>query len=201
MYYIVLMYETNITRLTDGQRLLFAAICGFSKRDNKRMVVLPEEKVREAAEGRDVIQLFLSLRYKKNISILNTSDINIFEEITTIFETSEISFKLTDSFYEVLRITPYDELEEYMSLTGKYAHNLYKLLTRMRKAGYKSYTIEEFRVLMNVPKEYNVSEMTRVVVRPAVRKLRRISGFENLDYNYLSKRKKAEKIIFEWGTE
>ena len=195
------MYETNITKLSNGQRLLFAGICSFAKRDHTRTVTLPEEKVKEVAEGRDVIQLLLSLRYKKNVSILNTSDINIFEEITTIFETSEISFKLTDSFYEVLKTMPYDELEEYMSLTGKYAHNLYKLLSRMKKAGYKSYTVEEFRVLMNVPKEYNVSEMTRVVVRPAVRKLRRISGFEDLDYNYLSKRKKAEKIIFEWNSE
>ena len=75
------MYEINITKLKDEQRILFAGICAFAKRDNIKVVIFKKEKVIEIAQGREVIQLFLSLRYKKTINVNETSDINIFEEI------------------------------------------------------------------------------------------------------------------------
>lgn len=192
------MYETNITKLTNGQRMLFAGICAISKRDHSRVIIIEEEKVKEVAGKRDVIQTFLSLRYKKNISLTDTADINVFAEVRSYYDTGEVAFVFTDGFYSILSTTPYDELEEYMSLTGKYAHNLYKLLTRMKNSGYKIYDLKDFRVLMGIPESYDVSELTRTVVRPAVRNLRRIKDFEDLDFSYVTKKKKAEKIIFEW---
>lgn len=193
------MYETNITKLTDGQRMLFAGICAISKANKSIIVILPLEKLKEVAKKRDVIQLFLSLRYKKSISFVENADINVFSEIRLMDDTKEVAFIFTDSFYKILRETPYDEIEEYMSLTGKYAHYLYKIITRLKYNGYFEISVDDFCVLMNVPKSYNTSELSRVVITPAVNKLSRLKRFEGLKYGYYTGRnKRAQKIIFEW---
>ena len=131
------MYELNITKLSDGERILFAGICALSRKNKTKEIVISSDQLNAATEGhKDVVQRFLCLRYKDTMLFAETSDLNVFSEIQNKRDRGEYVFKLTDRFYEILQSTPYDEIEEYMSLTGKYPHKLYKLLTRLKKSGY-----------------------------------------------------------------
>lgn len=194
------MYELNITKLTDGERLLFVAVCALSKKNHQKTVTITSDQLNKATEGhKDVVQRFLTLRYKDALMFTETSDINVFSEIRTNRDRGEYQFSFTDRFYEILLKTPYEQIEEYMSLTGKYPHLLYKLLTRLRYSGYYEIPVEDLYILLSVPKSYNTSELSRVVISPAVRKLARLASFEGLKYGYYTGRnKKAQKVIFEW---
>lgn len=193
------MNERNITVLTDGERMLFAGICGLSKRDSTRTVTITQEQLREATEGhKNAVQRLLSLRYKKIINVLSSTDMNIFSSVENRKDRDDVVFRLTEEFYEELMNTSYADIEAYMSLTGKYPKSLYRILKRYERAGYYSIDLEDFNVLMGVSKGYDTKELTRIVVRPSVNKLKRMMKFTDLKFYYGTERGKATKIIFEW---
>lgn len=85
------------------------------------------------------------------------------------------------------------ELKEFIGLSGKYAKTLYRLLKQFRYTGkltvYSS-KWDEFREIMDIPKSYQISDIDKRILKPALKELsaeRNLFNekrpiFENLTY-------------------
>jgi plasmid replication initiation protein len=70
------------------------------------------------------------------------------------------------------------ELEEFAELTSKYAKALYRQLKQWKYKGEKTFTMEEFRYLLDIPDSYQVTNIDRKVLNPCMKELSKC--FENL---------------------
>lgn len=63
------------------------------------------------------------------------------------------------------------ELEEITSLKSSYSKNLYRLLKQYRGTGYRIFTIEEFRELMDIPDSYKMGNIDQQILTPIKKQL------------------------------
>lgn len=63
------------------------------------------------------------------------------------------------------------KLEEFVSLSGKYTKTLYRLLKQFRKTGKLYMQWEEFARVMDIPEEYNQSNIDTWILKPAIKEL------------------------------
>lgn len=63
------------------------------------------------------------------------------------------------------------ELEEITSLKSSYSKNLYRLLKQYRATGYRLFTIEDFRELMDIPSSYKMGNIDQQVLKPSLQQL------------------------------
>lgn len=63
------------------------------------------------------------------------------------------------------------ELEEITNLKSSYSKSCYRLLKQFRKTGYFKIDIDQFRDLLDVPKSYNMSNLTKRVLDPIQKEL------------------------------
>lgn len=83
------------------------------------------------------------------------------------------------------------ELSAFTSIRSTYAKTLFRLLMQYRSTGYYVVSIETFRELLDIPSGYRMSEIDRVVLKPAMKELH--NYFENLEVTKI-KAKKGNKI-------
>jgi plasmid replication initiation protein len=63
------------------------------------------------------------------------------------------------------------ELEEITTLKSSYSKNLYRLLKQYRSTGYRIFTIEEFRELMDIPDSYKMGNIDQQILTPIKKQL------------------------------
>ena len=63
------------------------------------------------------------------------------------------------------------ELEEFTSIRSTYAKTAYRLLKQWRTIGKKEFSKEEFKMLMDTPTYYQVSDIDRLVIKPILKEL------------------------------
>lgn len=83
------------------------------------------------------------------------------------------------------------ELSVFTSIRSTYAKTLFRLLMQYRSTGYYVVSIEKFRELLDIPFGYRMSEIDRVVLKPAMKELH--NYFEDLEVTKI-KAKKGNKI-------
>lgn len=109
------------------------------------------------------------------------------------------------------------ELEEFISLTGKYTKRLYMLLKQFRNKG-KVLTYQnrwdDFCKLLNIPEKYELRDIDKFILKPAIKELSKERSlfdsvripFENLSYTKIKNKGrgrggKVVGIIFEFKPE
>lgn len=83
------------------------------------------------------------------------------------------------------------ELSAFTSIRSTYAKTLFRLLMQYRSTGYYVVSIENFRELLDIPSGYRMSEIDRIVLKPAIKELN--NYFEDLEITKI-KAKKGNKI-------
>jgi len=83
------------------------------------------------------------------------------------------------------------ELSAFTSIRSTYAKTLFRLLIQYRSTGYYIVSIEKFRILLDIPAGYRMSEIDRIVIKPALRELE--NYFIDLKISKI-KAKKGNKI-------
>jgi len=83
------------------------------------------------------------------------------------------------------------ELSAFTSIRSTYAKTLFRLLIQYRSTGYYIVSIEKFRILLDIPAGYRMSEIDRIVIKPALRELE--NYFNTLKLSKI-KAKKGNKI-------
>lgn len=65
------------------------------------------------------------------------------------------------------------ELAEFVSLSGKYTKTLYRLLKQYRSRGQMDMEWDEFMRVMDIPADYNQSNIDQWILKPAIKELTR----------------------------
>ncbi len=73
-------------------------------------------------------------------------------------------------------------LLEFQRVRGKYAKTLYRLLKQYKSTGILSVEWEQFRELLDIPKDYEMRSVDNFVLKIALKELRKIYPFEHLSY-------------------
>lgn len=92
----------------------------------------------------------------------NADDRTLDVQVAPMFE--YIVNKLTANF------TVY-ELAEFTNLKSTYSKTMYRILKQWKSLGEKEFKIEQFRELLDIPKSYNISAITRRVIKPIEKEL------------------------------
>ncbi|GAA8337458.1 hypothetical protein HpBT203_19310 [Helicobacter pylori] len=74
------------------------------------------------------------------------------------------------------------KLIEFQQVRGKYAKTLYRLLKQYKSTGILSVEWDQFRELLDIPKDYKMENIDQKVLTPSLKELRKIYPFEHLSY-------------------
>jgi plasmid replication initiation protein len=85
------------------------------------------------------------------------------------------------------------ELEEFTELRSSYSKIAYRLLKQFRKTGYYIVKIDEFRRLFDVPKSYQMNNITQRILDPIQDELPEY--FKNLKINKIKGKGKRKRYI------
>ncbi|GAA7167449.1 hypothetical protein ID0405_14820 [Helicobacter pylori] len=73
-------------------------------------------------------------------------------------------------------------LLEFQRVRGKYAKTLYRLLKQYKSTGILSVEWNQFRELLDIPKDYTMPNIDQKILTPSLKELRKIYPFEHLSY-------------------
>ncbi|GAA9504732.1 hypothetical protein HpHA304_14960 [Helicobacter pylori] len=73
-------------------------------------------------------------------------------------------------------------LLEFQRVRGKYAKTLYRLLKQYKSTGILSVKWDQFRELLDIPKDYKMENIDQKVLTPSLKELKKIYPFEHLSY-------------------
>lgn len=68
------------------------------------------------------------------------------------------------------------ELEEFTNIRSTYAKTMYRFLKQWRTLGKKEYKVDELRQMLDVPDSYSSGEVTRRVIEPIKKELKKYFG-------------------------
>lgn len=121
-------------------------------------------------------------------------------------KSGELSIKVNDTFSYIFNELTSNftrfELAEFVSLSGKYAKTLYRLLKQYRSTGFLNMEWDKFAEIMDFPKNYKrLRDIEVNILKPAVKQLskeinlfdQKRTPFKKLGYNKL-KQGKGNKI-------
>lgn len=94
------------------------------------------------------------------------------------------------------------ELQEFTSIRSTYAKTAYRLLKQWRTVGRKEFKIDEFKLLMDTPKYYQISDIDRLVIKPILKQLS--PYFEDLKVKKIKSKKRGNPVLayeFTWKKE
>lgn len=120
----------------------------------------------------------------------NTSDRSFLVQVAPMFE--YVVNKLTANF-------PVYELAEFTNLRSTYSKTMYRILKQWKSLGEKEFKIEQFRELLDIPKSYNTSAITRQIIQPIEKELPQY--FEGLKVKSIKKNTQGTPFIgykFTW---
>lgn len=86
------------------------------------------------------------------------------------------------------------ELQEFVSLSGKYSKNLYRLLKQYRRTGTYRIDAIEFQKRMDIPEELEKKYHMRNCIKPAIEELTRLCYFKDLKVEPIKARKKGAPV-------
>ncbi|GAA9168797.1 hypothetical protein HpHA187_15380 [Helicobacter pylori] len=98
-----------------------------------------------------------------------------------------LEVQLNDSYHYLLnnlgmgQYTSF-KLIEFQQVRGKYAKTLYRLLKQYKSTGILSVEWDQFRELLDIPKDYEMRNIDQKVLTPSLKELRKIYPFEHLSY-------------------
>lgn len=94
------------------------------------------------------------------------------------------------------------ELQEFTSIRSTYAKTAYRLLKQWRTLGRKEFKKDEFKLLMDTPEYYQISDIDRLVIKPIKKQLS--PYFVGLKVKKIKSNKRGNPVLgyeFTWQKE
>ncbi|PUD64729.1 replication initiation protein, partial [Helicobacter pylori] len=83
---------------------------------------------------------------------------------------------------------------EFQRVRGKYAKTLYRLLKQYKSTGILSVEWGQFKELLDIPKDYDMTNIDKFVLKIALKELHKIYPFEHLSYKKERKSHDKRKV-------
>lgn len=104
-----------------------------------------------------------------------TSVMNLFSRIDIDLDSQTMKVKIADDFeYVVNKITKnftVYELKEFTQLKSTYSKTMYRLLKQWRTVGSKEFSVDKFRVLLDIPNSYTANNIQQRAIKPILKEL------------------------------
>lgn len=116
--------------------------------------------------------------------------------------TVQLSERAAQIFNDFSRTTRFNRfsLLQYFQINSKYSKNLFRLLKEKRTLGHRSFSEEELRDKLSIPKSYKQADINRRVIKRAFIDL--MPYFRGLSYEIANSRSSdPTKYIFTWTKE
>ena len=112
----------------------------------------------ESSEDGMIVKLFV---------LFQTFDINGIEETLTVGVHPQFEYVFNKIGMEFTQF----ELDEFIRIQSTYAKSAYRLLKQYRTTGWWKVTIEDFKLLLDIPKSYRPSDIDRQILKPILEQL------------------------------
>lgn len=165
---------------------LFFAICSKMRDEGKNEVEFTFHQIRSLSQfkktANEAFVNKLKSTYQKLLALIfkeekgsRTTYFTLFDEFTIDTDKETISITIKEKYFYILNgltanFTRF-ELAEFVSLKSSYSKGLYRLLKQFRTTGYYEVPIEDFRRLLDIPEGYRMSDINRLVLKPALTEL------------------------------
>ena len=208
---VVYRNEMNLVplrRFTSTEVDLFFTLCNKLKEQDTRKVIIPFEELKYLSnyytrsqerfinDLEHVYDKMLNLTYVERNDrsfekfVLFTSyKVDLDEECLSISVNPDLKHILNSITADFTKF----ELKEMTHLKSTYAKNMFRLLKQYKHTGYVKINITDFKNRLDIPKTYQMNDITKRVLKPIINELSSI--FNNLHINKI-KAKKGRKI--EW---
>lgn len=140
-------------------------------------------------------------------------EINTNEQYVDITVNSKLEYVLNQLENQFTRF----ELEEFVTIRSSYAKTMYRLLKQYKSTGFYKVTLENFRVLLDIPDSYNMSRIDQRVLEPIEKELTQLYQYlhikkiknrgrgrggtvTHLEFNF-SEKKEIIVPMFDWTEE
>ena len=128
-------------------------------------------------------------------------DFVLFRTFITDTNKNMLTVKVNEDFAYILNDLTQNftlfELKEFNLLTSIYAKHLYRLLKQFRYTGYYRVEISEFKRLFDVPSSYQMNDINKRVLNPAIKEARKFFSSLTLTKEKEGKRIKYLKFTFD----
>ena len=201
---------------TSEEMNLFFSIISKSRDEGTKLMKFNADELRDIASKdlhldrwsqtmRSVADKVVDLKYyertKHSYSVMNLfSYFSVDERNRTIEVEVSSKFEYIINKLEV-QFTKY-ELKEFTSIRSTYAKTAYRLLKQWRTVGHKEFSIDEFKLLLDMPASYKSSEIDRAVIKPILKQLS--PYFEGLKVKKIKSNKRGNPVLgyeFTWIPE
>ena len=159
-----------------------------------------EKKLDKRLRVERVEKIFDSL-VTKSFKVNNAEELTVYSFFTKMkFDKKEdtISVKFNPELKpHLLKLKTYamGNLKYILSFRGEYSKRLYMLLSQWRTAGKATYTVEELREMLAVPKSYLYADIKGKIIKKTQTEFRKKSPF-SFEFKEIKKGKRVEKITF-----
>jgi len=210
---IIVKYQNELNLVTlknfnAKEMNLFFALCARMKDKGLVNILVTFEELKDLSDYKmtatkaflkDLDNLYtkmLQLTYRQQIDdlgsyrkfvLFNSFEVNVPDKTVEVSINPKLEGILNGLTSEFSKF----ELSAFTSIRSTYAKTLFRLLIQYRSTGYYIVSIEKFRILLDIPAGYRMSEIDRIVIKPALRELE--NYFIDLKISKI-KAKKGNKI-------
>lgn len=197
--------------------IFFGIIAKLRDKDTRK-VVFSTDELREMTDtaGNKNIQRWnkAMIEVSQKVSQLNyyyeDEERYILMMLFSMFEVSKkeqtLTVQVSEHFDYVLNqlnatFTSY-ELREFTELRSSYSKSMYRLLKQWRTVGKKRFSVDEFSILLDIPKSYSKGMVDRQIINPIIDELS--NYFDNLKVKKIKENTRGNPIThyeFTWTPE
>lgn len=167
----------------------------FADKHSKRWLEVMEKTTEK------VVQLYYKEKKNGEINIMT-----LFNRFSINLETQTITVEVSNQWEYILNefqanFTVF-ELAEFTEIRSTYAKTMYRLLKQWRTQGKKTYSVQEFRANLDIPKSFKAGMVAKRVLEPIQKELS--AYFKGLKITPLKSNSRGTPIIgyeFTWQAE
>lgn len=204
------MNKVSFNGFNEKELNLFFSLCFKAKNIGTNEVSLSFSELRKLSRGDINLSRFLKTlktTYDKLITLpfhyKNEKGFGAFILFNKYFVNEidkTVTIKLSEDFEYILNnlignFTKFD-LIEFVSLKSSYSKNIFKILKQWESKKEKTFLIEEFREVLNIPIKYRISEIDKFVLKPIIIELPQY--FNNLKVEKIKTGRKVTHLKFSW---
>ncbi|GFH43279.1 replication initiation protein [Lactococcus hodotermopsidis] len=118
--------------------------------------------------------------------------VDMTEHTVTVQVSEKMEYILNRLNIDTKEWTQFDFLE-FATLKSVYSKSVYRFLKQFRRTGFWKVTIEDFRLLLAIPKSYSPSDIDKRVLKPVMNELPAI--FKGLKVHKIKSRRRGNQLL------
>lgn len=203
-------YSPNQIKLFYGMLYKFKEEIKYGQCENEEIFEMDLNEIKNITKDSKLSQdrifdivndMPIEIKFSNKDKLLRVS---AFEFIQYDFEYETLTFKVTDTFGNILSqvLEKYTiiQLQEITKLTSKYSIRLYELMRRYIKQQYYMMKLEDFKEYFDVPASYKMCNIDYKILKPASKEIKSKLGIE-CTFTKKKRGRNITHILFEFKEE